>query len=82
MFLGMKGLEREADNLTAICDIALCSPRWFDVSEESIASIFRVENQPSKKPRGIRWSDDRGENVISDYLDKSKASKCHSLMGL
>jgi hypothetical protein len=28
---------------------------WTDVSEERITSIFRVENQPSKKPACIRW---------------------------
>jgi hypothetical protein len=28
---------------------------WTDVSEERITSIFKVENQPSKKPSCSRW---------------------------
>jgi hypothetical protein len=30
---------------------------WTDVSEERITSIFRVENEPSKKPACSRWLD-------------------------
>jgi hypothetical protein len=39
-------------------EIQRCVVRmWADISEERITSIFRVENQPSKKTACMRWLD-------------------------
>jgi hypothetical protein len=46
-------LLRNKSNFVAIFwDIATCRT---DVSKRNIASIFRAENQPSKKPVCSRW---------------------------
>jgi hypothetical protein len=45
-------------NVAILWDIAPFSPYVSDVSEERITSIFRVENQQSKKPVCSRWLGD------------------------
>jgi hypothetical protein len=48
--VGFEVLTATVTKIVIFWDIAPCKPYiWTDVSEERITSIFKVENQPSKK---------------------------------
>jgi hypothetical protein len=57
----------EVTNAAIFWDIVPCSPYVYDVSEESIISIFRVENQPSKKPA---WLAHQFTHRLHDAISK------------